>query len=87
MPLDAPAAAPLVDATPDLFTPPWWLQAPLPVLVEVVPSLQSTGAAFVVVAESAVLLAVGAGVEAAPLDDSGAAALVDATPDLFTPPW
>jgi hypothetical protein len=36
---------PLVDAVPDLFTPPWWLQAPLPLCVAVVPSLQSTGVA------------------------------------------
>jgi len=35
----------LVGAVPDLFTPPWWLQAPLPLCVAVVPSLQSTGVA------------------------------------------
>jgi hypothetical protein len=48
---------PLVDAVPDLFTPPWWLQAPLPLCVAVVPSLQSTGvaASFADVAVSAAL--------------------------------
>jgi hypothetical protein len=46
-----------VEAVPVLFTPPWWLHAPLPLWVVVVPSLQSTGAA--VVAGSAALLASG----------------------------
>jgi hypothetical protein len=48
----------LLDAAPDLFTPPWWLQAPLPAFAEVVPSLHSTGAeaSVVDVAVSAALL-------------------------------
>jgi hypothetical protein len=44
-PVAALPEALLVDAVPDLFTPPWWLQAPLPLCVAVVPSLQSTGVA------------------------------------------
>lgn len=41
--LDAEALPPLAVADPvDFLTPPWWLQAPLPVLVEVVPSPQVT---------------------------------------------
>jgi hypothetical protein len=57
VPLDDPEeAAPLVDAAADLSTPPWWLQAPLPVLAEVVPSLQTTDAAVAEAAVSAAAL-------------------------------
>jgi hypothetical protein len=57
VPLDDPeAAAPPVDAAADLSTPPWWLQAPLPVLAEVVPSLQTTGAPVAEAAVSAAAL-------------------------------
>lgn len=53
-PLDDPEeAAPLVAPAADLSTPPWWLQAPLPVLADVVPSLQVTGAAVADAAVSA----------------------------------
>jgi hypothetical protein len=77
----AEADEPPAEAMPDLFTPPWWLHAPLRVVVEVVPSLQSTEA------EPDEAGAAGA---------AAGAALVAAAPDpvadpvavadLFTPP-
>lgn len=82
------------DPPPDLSTPPWWLHAPLPVLVEVVPSLQVTAPPEAVPAEAVALLplAPDEGLAAA-VEPALCAELVppvpppDAVADLSTPPW
>jgi hypothetical protein len=78
----AAGAAAAVVPEADLFTPPWPEQAPRPLCVEVVPSLQIVTGPPPDPDEDAAAVAAGAGA-------AGAAALpaLPAEADLFTPPW
>jgi hypothetical protein len=76
------AAAVAAGAVAVLLTPPWPLQAPLPPLGEVVPSLQVTGPLL----EEVDVAAAGAAGAAASVADWAACSPATAAA-LFTPPW
>ncbi len=81
------AALPALPAEADLFTPPWPEQAPRPLCVEVVPSLQVT-VAEPDAAEDAELAAPAAGAAAAgAASEPEADVLAPADADLSIPPW
>jgi hypothetical protein len=75
-------AAPAGVALAALFTPPWPLQAPRPLLEDIVPSLQTVAAPAVELAAAAAGAAAGVDAAAGAADPAGVALAA-----LFTPPW